>query len=142
VYLVDGKCSVYEHRPRTCRTYDCRLLALAGLRARGNAPINEGLERWEFPEKTAEDAYCLIALRTFAYELIQAGCTIEAAAMLALVRYFKGKAFYDKDIRRFMVTMEDPSVREAYIKKIEHLLEGRGSQGMQGESAVGADTRK
>src|SRR5688572_23451385 len=23
--LVDEKCSIYEHRPRTCRTYDCRV---------------------------------------------------------------------------------------------------------------------
>src|ERR1044072_724626 len=25
--LVDGRCSIYEHRPRTCRTYDCRIFA-------------------------------------------------------------------------------------------------------------------
>jgi uncharacterized protein len=29
--FVDGACSVYEHRPRTCRTYDCRVFAAAGL---------------------------------------------------------------------------------------------------------------
>src|SRR5687767_16035711 len=25
------RCSIYEHRPRTCRDYDCRMLAAAGL---------------------------------------------------------------------------------------------------------------
>ncbi len=29
--LVDGRCTVYEHRPRTCRTYDCRVFPAAGL---------------------------------------------------------------------------------------------------------------
>jgi len=29
--LVDGACSIYEHRPRTCRTYDCRAFAASGL---------------------------------------------------------------------------------------------------------------
>ena len=29
--LVDGQCSIYEHRPRTCRTYDCRVFPASGL---------------------------------------------------------------------------------------------------------------
>ena len=29
--LVDGACSIYAHRPRTCRTYDCRVFAAAGV---------------------------------------------------------------------------------------------------------------
>lgn len=29
--LVDGACSIYEDRPRTCRTYDCRVFAAAGV---------------------------------------------------------------------------------------------------------------
>ena len=32
--LVDGRCSIYEHRPRTCRTYDCRVFPAAGLERR------------------------------------------------------------------------------------------------------------
>jgi hypothetical protein len=31
--LVDGRCSIYEHRPRTCRTYDCRVFPAAGVSA-------------------------------------------------------------------------------------------------------------
>ncbi|HWE55342.1 MAG TPA: YkgJ family cysteine cluster protein [Acidimicrobiales bacterium] len=30
--LTDTGCSIYEHRPRTCRTYDCRVFAAAGVR--------------------------------------------------------------------------------------------------------------
>jgi uncharacterized protein len=31
--FVDGHCSIYDHRPRTCQTYDCRIFAAAGLAA-------------------------------------------------------------------------------------------------------------
>jgi hypothetical protein len=29
--LGDGGCTIYAHRPRTCRTYDCRVFAATGL---------------------------------------------------------------------------------------------------------------
>jgi Fe-S-cluster containining protein len=29
--LIDEVCSIYEHRPRTCRTYDCRVFPAAGI---------------------------------------------------------------------------------------------------------------
>src|SRR3954468_8322245 len=29
--LIDGRCSIYEHRPRTCRTYDCGVFPAAGI---------------------------------------------------------------------------------------------------------------
>ena len=29
--LVDNQCSIYEHRPQTCRDYDCRVFAATGI---------------------------------------------------------------------------------------------------------------
>ena len=29
--FVDGGCSIYAHRPRTCRTYDCRIFPATGV---------------------------------------------------------------------------------------------------------------
>ncbi len=29
--LIDNQCSIYEHRPRTCRTYDCRVFPAADI---------------------------------------------------------------------------------------------------------------
>ena len=26
IYLIDGKCSIYDNRPETCRMYDCRVM--------------------------------------------------------------------------------------------------------------------
>jgi Fe-S-cluster containining protein len=61
--LGEGGCTIYEHRPRTCRTYDCRVFAAAGLEG-GGAVADLGAEkplvarrarRWRFTFPTAED---------------------------------------------------------------------------------------
>jgi uncharacterized protein len=48
--LVDGRCSIYEHRPRTCRTYDCRVLPAAGFQDDEDVPVEIGkrASRWRF----------------------------------------------------------------------------------------------
>lgn len=45
--LVDGRCSIYEHRPRTCRTYDCRVFAAAGIEA-DKPSVAAQARRWRF----------------------------------------------------------------------------------------------
>lgn len=51
-------CSIYEHRPRTCRTYDCRVFTAAGLLP--NEPdkslIAERASRWNFTVTNAAAA--------------------------------------------------------------------------------------
>ena len=48
--LVDGACSIYEHRPQTCRSYDCRVFAAAGIEAGGRDKelIERRARRWRF----------------------------------------------------------------------------------------------
>lgn len=47
--LKERACSIYAHRPRTCRDYDCRMLAAAGLDAGdGKDVINERVRAWVF----------------------------------------------------------------------------------------------
>lgn len=43
-------CSIYEHRPRTCRAYDCRIFPAAGVLPDepGKAPIAAQASRWRF----------------------------------------------------------------------------------------------
>jgi Fe-S-cluster containining protein len=48
--MFDGAgCSIYPHRPETCRTYDCRIFSAAGMEAGpGRTMINERIARWRF----------------------------------------------------------------------------------------------
>ena len=52
--LVDGHCSIYQHRPRTCRTYDCRVLPAAGFQHDDDVPVEIGrrASRWRFTHQT------------------------------------------------------------------------------------------
>ncbi len=56
--FVDGACSIYEHRPRTCRTYDCRVFPAAGLEPDhdGRAEIAAQVRRWRFDVPEPDDA--------------------------------------------------------------------------------------
>jgi len=47
--LVDDKCSIYEHRPNACRTYDCRVFAATGTDAESDkVEITRRAQRWRF----------------------------------------------------------------------------------------------
>lgn len=55
--LIDTTCSIYAHRPRTCRAYDCRIFSAAGIAA-GNADkalINQRIDRWQFSYPSQRD---------------------------------------------------------------------------------------
>jgi Fe-S-cluster containining protein len=52
-----GKCSIYQQRPQTCRDYDCRIFAAAGIDA-GSADkhvINKRVREWRFTYDTDAD---------------------------------------------------------------------------------------
>jgi len=55
--LVDERCSIYAHRPRTCRVYDCRAFAATGtaLDEPSDAAIQVRVRRWRFSYPTADD---------------------------------------------------------------------------------------
>jgi Fe-S-cluster containining protein len=72
--LVDDACSIYEHRPRACRVYDCRIFAATGVEVDGSQlKIAERASRWEFEFPTAADVAEYDALR-------RAALSIEGAA--------------------------------------------------------------
>jgi Fe-S-cluster containining protein len=66
--FVDGACSIYEHRPRTCRTYDCRVFPAAGVEPDGPAhsAIAARARRWRFEMSTPADAALHAAVRAAA----------------------------------------------------------------------------
>jgi uncharacterized protein len=55
--LIDDKCSIYEHRPLTCRNYDCRIFTAAGIAAGDDdkALITQRIRRWKFSYSTQRD---------------------------------------------------------------------------------------
>lgn len=55
--LKDGKCSIFEHRPLTCRNYDCRVFAAAGIPESddGKSQISKRVRRWKFNYPTKHD---------------------------------------------------------------------------------------
>jgi uncharacterized protein len=67
--LIDDRCSIYEHRPRTCRTYDCRVFLASGLDAAddGKEAIAAQARRWvfEYPrehDRMLHEAVCAAAV--------------------------------------------------------------------------------
>ncbi len=47
--FVNGRCSIYEHRPNTCRTFDCRVFKAAGVTPDPERQTIAGQAgRWEF----------------------------------------------------------------------------------------------
>ncbi len=65
--LVDGRCSIYDHRPRTCRSYDCRVFAATGIEPEPEQRlIAERTRSWRFDRRTGSDAARDRALRAAA----------------------------------------------------------------------------
>ncbi|MBC7983573.1 MAG: YkgJ family cysteine cluster protein [Candidatus Obscuribacterales bacterium] len=62
--LSAGKCSIYPQRPQTCRDYDCRIFAAAGIDAGGpdKTVINKRVREWRFTFKGEAEkrAHCAV----------------------------------------------------------------------------------
>ncbi|MBC8376690.1 MAG: YkgJ family cysteine cluster protein [FCB group bacterium] len=55
--LKDGACSIYDHRPATCRSYDCRIFPATGIQISGKDKIliSQQVQRWKFNLTEAEE---------------------------------------------------------------------------------------
>lgn len=62
----DGACSIYEHRPRTCRTYDCRVFPAAALEPDGRPRITDRVRLWRFDVSGPDDPALQSAVRAAA----------------------------------------------------------------------------
>jgi Fe-S-cluster containining protein len=63
--LIDDRCSIYAHRPQTCRDFDCRVFAATGITLEGNeaqAMIAERVRHWrfDFPSETDRKEYSAV----------------------------------------------------------------------------------
>ena len=68
--LVDDRCSIYEHRPRTCRTYDCRIFPATGIAVDAHDPDKDAIarraRRWRFSFPSDDDRSEYEAVRSAA----------------------------------------------------------------------------
>jgi Fe-S-cluster containining protein len=66
--LGDGGCTIYAHRPRTCRMYDCRVFAATGVEPDGDdkAAIRARVRQWRFAVRDEADAVVGQGLRAAA----------------------------------------------------------------------------
>ena len=89
-----GGCTIYVNRPRTCRDYDCRIYAAAGLLPDGDRPIiRQRVQQWRFGFDSPADRLAADAVERAAWFIrhraldfppsMRAG-SATAAAVLAL----------------------------------------------------------
>jgi uncharacterized protein len=54
--FIDHKCSIYDHRPLTCRNYDCRIFPATGLPVGDDKVfISKRTHRWKFDFPATQD---------------------------------------------------------------------------------------
>lgn len=87
VHLGERGCTVYEHRPSACRTYDCRMYALTGVHDSFSNGHNPPV--WVFERKTPEARAILAAAQILgmieALRRTEAGESISAEAVATSV---------------------------------------------------------
>jgi len=101
--LVDGACSIYEHRPRTCRTYDCRIFTATGTSPDEptKAEIASRVDRWRFTVGTVEEQRVLDAMHAAAAylrahpELLREAGIPDNATQLAVTAVAVHESFVD-----------------------------------------------
>jgi Fe-S-cluster containining protein len=127
--LVDNKCSIYEHRPRACRTYDCRIFPASGLRIDVDDEkvlIARQARRWQFSYPAQADRVQHDAVRAAAAFLDEhSGLLPEDAGaasvtQLAVLAVEIHDAFLRRDEETGVTTLVDPdpdAVRAEVIRR-------------------------
>lgn len=113
--LIDEKCSIYEHRPRTCRTYDCRVFPAAGVEPDDDKHlIAEQANRWRFDYPSEDDRTQHQAVRASALYLrehrdVYPNDVVPATAtQLAVAAIEAHDAFLARDRQTGRRTVVDP----------------------------------
>ena len=114
--LIDNHCSIYEHRPRTCRTYDCRVFPAAGLEPDSDdkALIAQQVRRWRFGLASPADENQHDAVRAAATflsehaELVPGGVAAMTTTQLAVMAIEVHDCFLRHDEQTGQATVIDP----------------------------------
>jgi uncharacterized protein len=105
--LSRDNCSIYPARPQTCRDYDCRIFAAAGLAAGGaeKAAINQRVAAWRFRYTSEHGRRAHDAIRAAAHFLqtrrasFPGGRGPVAAPDIAVLAIKVHRVFLDENLR-------------------------------------------
>ena len=131
--LIDGACSIYAHRPRTCRTYDCRVFPAAGVELDDDdkALIAGQARRWRFsfPGENDRAEYKAVRaatafLRDRASELPEEARP-HTSTQLAALAVALSEAFLRRDERTGIAAVVDPDPQAVGVA-ITRLSRGSG----------------
>lgn len=124
--LVDNRCSIYAQRPRTCRTYDCRVFAAAAVQPDDDKPlIAQQAGRWQFeldaPADRSRQAAVHAAARFLEQHrnLLADHLTPRNATQLAVLALEIHALFlqHDQSTGQTALTDPDPNVLQAEIER-------------------------
>jgi uncharacterized protein len=123
--LVDGACSIYEHRPVTCRTYDCRVFPAAGLEPddRDKVLIARQARRWRFRFATEADRRRRAAVRAAASffranpDLLPDPVVPRTTTQLAVLSVELHDLFLDDDVGDAVVRDPDPDEVRVEVRR-------------------------
>jgi hypothetical protein len=85
--LVDGTCTIYEHRPRACRTYDCRVFAATAIDVDEDGTkvdIGRRARRWRFDFTSEADCSARDAVRAAVAVVAERDVSATERAVLAI----------------------------------------------------------
>jgi len=126
--LVDATCSIYADRPRTCRTYDCRIFPAADIAVEDDKSlIGARAKRWLFDHPTPDDVAQHGAVRAAAAfieehaELLPGGSTPATATQRAVLAVEIHHAFLQEDQvsgLASVVDRPDPEVVVAELTRV------------------------
>jgi uncharacterized protein len=144
--LVDGACSIYEHRPRTCRTYDCRVFTVAAV-APGpeQVEIRRRVERWRFEPTTDAERARLDAVRAAAAFIAAPPPMLASAHGVALPTNPTQVAVLAVEIHRAFLDpgagaddTTDTADLDRVVAEIRRVTDGRnGTDGSSGDGSSG-----
>jgi hypothetical protein len=125
--LIDNCCSIYEFRPRTCRTYDCRVFPAAGLAVDCDmGMIARQARRWQFSFPTEADRNQHAAVQSAAAFIreharqLSTGIVPTNPTQLAVLAIQVHEVFLRRDERTGQITVVRPDLDIVRAEVMRH----------------------
>ncbi len=125
--LIDNRCTIYEHRPRTCRTYDCRIFPAAGVAIDDDDDkvlIARRARRWQFSFPGPDDHVEHEAVRaaaTFLDEHRDLLPAVTTTTQLAVLAFEIHDVFVRHDAETGQTAIVDPDPEQVRVEVMRRM---------------------